>query len=92
MALSLGRTVAELEATVSPQELHQWQEYYMLEPFSSDRNERLMVQLISMVGGFVGSKADYYDYFVSDIKKPKKKKIDFKSLANSIKNIFGKDN
>lgn len=70
---------------MSKSELLEWQEYYALEPFLPDRIERLLVQLTSMVGGFMGSKAEYHDYFVSDIPKPTKQK----KLEDKLSKLFG---
>ena len=38
LALALGRTVAELEETISSDELTQWIAFYNMEPFGSERD------------------------------------------------------
>jgi hypothetical protein len=38
LALGLGRTVGELECSLSPRELADWQAYYLLEPWGAWRD------------------------------------------------------
>lgn len=49
LALALGRTVAELETSMSARELAEWQAYSLIEPFGqarSDEGARLLTWLL----------------------------------------------
>ena len=49
LALALGRTVHELEQTLSSSEFTDWCQYYELEPFGSWRDNWHMAQLCSLL-------------------------------------------
>lgn len=48
LALSLGRTVAELESTMSSSEFEEWCEYYTMEPFGAWRDNYHAAQLCAL--------------------------------------------
>ncbi len=87
MASHLGRTVAELEHTVSNAELHEWFDYYNQEPFFADRNEQQMAQLSTMVSSFMGGEAEMIDFMPSVEKKPKE--VDNSKLVDQVMAVFG---
>lgn len=49
MALALGRTVSELEASLSSTEFTEWMAYYTLEPFGQWRDNWHSAQLASLL-------------------------------------------
>lgn len=48
LALALGRSVAELEHSLSSSELTEWAAYYKMEPFGAERDNWHMAQLCSL--------------------------------------------
>lgn len=88
MALALGRTVAELEHSISHAELHEWAEYSRLEPFIADRNEVQIAQLSCMVAAFMGEKVELTDFMLS-VEKQKKVKSKESALLMKVKALFG---
>lgn len=86
--MALGRTVGELEQTISSTELQEWIEYYNLEPFGVDRNEIQLASLSYMLASFMGNtKAKTTDFMPSHHEKPKQKTIS--ELAKQVFAIFG---
>lgn len=58
LALALGRTVKELELTLSGHELSEWQAFFRLDPFGEDRADLRNAMLISsLVNLFKGKKS-----------------------------------
>jgi len=49
LALALGRTVAELEETMSSSEFSEWLEYYELSPFGAWRDNYHSAQIASLI-------------------------------------------
>lgn len=49
LALALGRTVAELYETLTPQEMTEWQAYYQLEPWGAWRDNWHSAQLSTLL-------------------------------------------
>lgn len=85
--MALGRTVAELEHSISETELSEWAEYYKLEPFMADRSEIQIAQLSHMVASFMGNKnLDVTDFMPSTEKEKKSKQ---EVLLTKVKALFG---
>lgn len=70
----MGRTVAELEHSLSDAELLEWNEYYKAEPFFADRFEYQMAQLTSTVFNILGEKSETTDFILTADKKEKEEK------------------
>lgn len=49
LALSLGKTVAEVESSMGSAELSEWQEYYALEPFGAWRDNWHSAQIAALL-------------------------------------------
>ncbi len=49
LALALGRTVSELEASMSSSEFSEWIEYYQLEPFGQWRDNWHAAQIAALL-------------------------------------------
>ncbi len=49
LALALGRTVAELEQSMTCAEFSEWQAYYVLEPFGAWRDNWHSAQIASLI-------------------------------------------
>lgn len=88
MALALGKTVGELEHTISHNELLEWVEYLDEKPLMVDRNELQMAQLSQMIAAYMGGKKNKTQMsdFMPSFKKVKKVKTD---LAKKVKSLFG---
>ena len=48
LALALGRTVSELEQSLSSSEFTEWSAYYSLEPFGAERDNWNIAQLCAL--------------------------------------------
>lgn len=70
---------------MSYQELYEWYEYYMEEPFISDRLEIQMATVCQMVGSFGGSKLKHKDFM---IRKQKEEKKSLEEFENDLKTKF----
>lgn len=82
--------MAELEQSLSEGELNEWMEYYMLEPFGSDRNELQMAQLTSLVLSMFGNTGhNYKDFMV--VSHQTAENHPSMNVAQKLKNIFGID-
>lgn len=49
LALALGRTLSEIETTMTSSELSGWQEYYAIEPFGQWRDNYHSAQLCALL-------------------------------------------
>ena len=56
LCLGLGKTRAELLETITADELLDWQEYYLAEPWGAQVDGLLAGQICCMIGGAVGGK------------------------------------
>lgn len=66
LALALGRTVHELETTMTHQELLEWHEYYNVEPFTADRTEMQLATMSFLISTSNGGKSDIKDFTLSN--------------------------
>jgi hypothetical protein len=77
LALTLGMTVAELEAKMSVKELDEWAQYYALEPFGEERADyrnALNCLVAAKCNGNKNAKLD--DFLLFKVKKTKKNDFD----------------
>lgn len=79
MAVLLGRTVGELEATISPQELVAWSEYLAEEPAHADRSEAQLAMIAHMVSNFMGGKHEVTDFMIS--RRPKQEELEILDIS-----------
>ncbi|WP_345993765.1 hypothetical protein [Sulfurimonas sp. HSL-1716] len=78
--------MAELEHTLSASELHEWLEYYEMEPFHADRSEVQLATMSHMMNAFMGGSAKATDFMLT---YKEKKKDSLSGLAAKVKAIFG---
>ena len=71
LAIALGKTVQELENTMTQQEYSEWQEYYNIEPFAADRAEMQLATLSFLTSTTNGGKSKFADFLVSNKNKTK---------------------
>ncbi len=70
----------EIENTMSNTELREWNDYYNLNLFPSDRQELQLAQLLAVVINYMGGKSKVDDFLVR-----------VKSESNSLDNITAED-
>ena len=90
LALKLGRTVAELEATLTYNELIEWRKYYEETRFGELIADRRNAELLAMtfnVNRSPRQTAKTSDDFM--IYKPRKREMSDDELENKIDAIFG---
>ena len=71
MALALGKTVYELENSMSMSELSEWAEYLSIYPLHEDRNE-MQLAVISKIHASASDSLKVEDFLISGAKKQKK--------------------
>ncbi len=91
LALNLGRTVSELENSMTHSEYLEWQEYYKTEPFHADRQETQTAVMSFLISTANGGKNKIDDFLLSHRDKSNstskaKPKV---ALADKVKHIFG---
>ena len=90
LALRLGRTVAELEATLTYNELIEWRVYFEETHFGELRADRRNAELLAMtfnVNRSPRQTAKTSDDFM--VYKPRKRELTDDDLENKISAIFG---
>lgn len=90
LALRLGRTVAELEHTLSYNELIEWRAYFEETHFGELRADRRNAELLAMtfnVNRSPRQSAKTSDDFM--VYKPRKHEISDEDLENKIDSVFG---
>lgn len=90
LALKLGRTVAELEHTLSYNELIEWRMYFEETHFGELRADRRNAELLAMtfnVNRSPKQTAKTSDDFM--IYKPRKHELSDEDLENKIDSVFG---
>lgn len=90
LALQLGRTVAELEHTLSHNELIEWRAYYEDTHFGELRADRRNAEMLAMtfnVNRSPRQTAKTSDDFM--VYKPRKREMSDDELENKIEAIFG---
>lgn len=90
LALKLGRTVAELEATLTYNELIEWRVYFEETHFGELRADRRNAELLAMtfnVNRSPRQTAKTSDDFM--VYKPRKRELSDDDLENKIDAIFG---
>lgn len=90
LALKLGRTVAELEATLTYNELIEWRVYFEETHFGELRADRRSAELLAMtfnVNRSPRQKAKTSDDFM--VYKPRKRELTDDELENKISSVFG---
>lgn len=85
--MALGRTVSELEHTMSYAEMQEWISFYNAEPFQEDRQEIQLAMMMSVMAASFGNKIDPTEFMITG-KKPKKKNT-VEELSKHVKTIFG---
>lgn len=86
--MALGRTVSELENTMSYAEMQEWISFYNAEPFHEDRQEIQLSMMTSVMAASFGNKIEPIEFMLTGKKPKKKKSVD--ELSNQVKTIFGK--
>jgi hypothetical protein len=71
MALALGKTVYELENSMSMSELSEWAEYLSIYPLHEDRNE-MQLAVISKIHASASDSLKVEDFLISGAKEQKK--------------------
>lgn len=90
MALKLGRTVKELEATLTYNELIEWRVYFEETHFGELRADRRNAELLAMtfnVNRSPKETAKTSDDFM--VYKPRKRELSDDHLENKIDSVFG---
>ena len=90
LALKLGRTVAELEATLTYHELIEWRVYFEETHFGELRADRRNAELLAMtfnVNRSPRQTAKTSDDFM--VYKPRKRELTDDDLENKISAVFG---
>ena len=90
LALKLGRTVAELEATLTYNELIEWRVYFEETHFGELRADRRSAELLAMtfnVNRSPRQTAKTSDDFM--VYKPRKRELTDDELENKISSVFG---
>ena len=90
LALKLGRTVAELEATLTYNELIEWRVYFEETHFGELRADRRSAELLAMtfnVNRSPRQTAKTSDDFM--VYKPRKRELTDDELENKISAVFG---
>ncbi len=90
LALKLGRTVAELEATLTYNELIEWRAYYEETRFGELIADRRNAELLAMtfnVNRSPRQTAKTSDDFM--VYKPRKRELTDDELENKISSVFG---
>lgn len=85
--MALGRTVEELDASMTTDEFYQWLAYSMLEPWGEDRADWRSAHTNAILSGLLGSskkKIKITDYLLK-FEPPKPKTVD-KSLSVNERN------
>ena len=65
--------------------MHEWYEYYKLEPFMADRIEIQLATISTLIAGFGGSKLKHNDFMISN---KVKKEMTLKEFEDDIKARF----
>jgi len=73
LAGHLGRTKAELKATMSSHEFYEWYEYFQLEPFGFVRDAFNHAQAMSLHAQLQGNKTKYQDFLPEHLAPTKPK-------------------
>lgn len=81
----LGKTVFEIENTMSINELREWAEYLSQEPVNS--TEIQLALLTSVAANMMGGKSKIDDFLITSYKPPKDDAPQFASEAD-VKNMF----
>ena len=90
LALKLGRTVAELEATLTYNELIEWRKYYEETRFGELIADRRNAELLAMM--FNVNRSPWQAAKTSDdfmVYKPRKREMSDDELENKIEAVFG---
>lgn len=89
LALALGRTVAELEATLSGQELTEWMAFDAVEPFGEQRDDLRAGIVASTMANCHRSRGPAFkpQDFMPFAEKPK---ADPAAALQALRNAFGK--
>lgn len=82
----MGRTVGELEHTLSASELSEWVEFYNEEPFMADRIEVQLARLSAITVSQKSGKAVNVSDFMVTYKKAPEAAVD---IEDKVKAIFG---
>ncbi len=88
----MGKTVAQLDRELSPDELVEWQAYYQLEPWGSpaaDWRADVISRLTWFANGFKGDPPDFFDWDFEETKRLKDKHQASISLEDKIDAFFG---
>jgi len=90
VAALLGRTVGELENTMSSKELKEWGEYLSIEPTAADRMEIMLARLTDMYNqAHFKNKNSVIDYMLS-LTAEEKEHIRQRMLIDKLKSIKSK--
>ena len=88
LAAHLGKTVGELENTMSNKELREWESYVKIEPFFADRMEIMIARVSSMYHNErYKQKTTMIDYMLS-LSKDQKAQIKYDEMGSKIKSFF----
>lgn len=90
LALKLGRTVAELEATLTYNELIEWRVYYDETHFGELRADRRNAELLAMI--FNANKSFRQSAKTSDdfmVYKVRRRELSDDELESKIESVFG---
>lgn len=81
LAAHLGKTVGEIEHSMSYREFIEWADHYSKEPFMSDRMELQLSAIGQLLAGVHGVKLEDGAFMVREINKP--------TIEDKLKKIFG---
>ena len=84
LALALGKTIEELEHTMTQSELQEWYEYYKIDPFPQDKQELQLATLNFLISTAHGGNSTIEDFLISN-----QPQAQGENLEHQIKNLFG---
>jgi len=88
--LALGKTLYELEHSISQSELYEWMEYLNLYPLHEDRSEfQLSVLTSSVLAPHMKDKVNYKDFMVTLHEKDEVEELEGQDLEDYIINTIG---
>ncbi len=91
LALALGKTVAQLDQELSPQEFDEWEAFYHFEPWgcpAADYRADVLARL-NYIPNFKGDPPDFFDHDWQETRRLEEKRLASITLEDKVLSFFG---